>query len=155
MRERVERLVRQINQRHGIKGWVPIDYEYRGYGVAELAAWYQRADVMLVMSLADGMNLIAKEFAAAHTGSGALILGERAGAASQMTDALVVNPHDTEASAAAIEWALTMPQAERRRRMAALSLGVQRENVDWWSHRFLAALEGQDAPASSEVSAIL
>jgi trehalose 6-phosphate synthase/phosphatase len=153
LRERTERLVRQINQRHGVDDWQPVDYEYRGYGVAELAAWYQRADVMLVTPLADGMNLIAKEFAAANKGLGVLVLGERAGAADQMTEALQVNPRDTGAMAAAIREGLDMPEPERRRRMLALRRGVQREDVTGWSRHFLSALEGQDAPTSPEVGA--
>ena len=154
LRERTERLVRQINQRHGWDGWQPIDYEYRGYGVAELAAWYQRADVMLVTPLADGMNLVAKEFAAAHTGSGVLVLGERAGAAAQMTEALLVNPRNTGALADTIRHGLEMAEPERRQRLLALRRGVQRDDVTVWSRHFLAALEGQDVWTGSDAVAI-
>ena len=154
LRERTERLVRQINQRHGVDGWQPIDYEYRGYGVAELAAWYRRADVMLITPLADGMNLIAKEFAAANGGSGVLVLGERAGAAAQMTDALLVDPRDPDGLAETILEALDMKVPERRRRMLALKRGVQRDDVTVWSQHFLAALEGQDVWTGENVVAI-
>jgi trehalose-6-phosphate synthase len=136
-------LAAEINRRHGTADWQPVEYEYRGFDLDELAAWYRRADVMLVTPLIDGMNLIAKEYVAAHDGGGVLVLGREAGAAQQMTEALLVDPKQAEATAATIGRALDMPGEERRRRMRALRDGVRRDDVRGWADSFLQALEPQ------------
>jgi trehalose 6-phosphate synthase/phosphatase len=105
-------------------------------------ALYRAADVMLVTPTRDGMNLVAKEFAAARTdGDGVLVLSEFAGAADEMFEALQVNPVDVDGMAAAIEQALDMPEEERRSRMAGLRARVQAHDVHRWADGFLATLE--------------
>ena len=109
---------------------------------SEVIALYRAADVMLVTPTRDGMNLVAKEFAAARTdGDGVLVLSEFAGAADEMFEALQVNPVDVDGMAAAIEQALDMPEAERRSRMAGLRSRVQALDVHRWADGFLAAVK--------------
>ena len=101
------------------------------------------ADVMLVTPVRDGMNLVAKEFVACRNDeSGALVLSEFAGAADDLSDALIVNPYDVAGVAESVHNALVMDAGERRRRMRALRATVFQRDVNWWTHEFLAALAG-------------
>ena len=96
---------------------------------------------MLVTPFRDGMNLVAKEFAAAHVdGDGVLVLSEFAGAADELTDAVMVNPHDDQALQDAIVTAVEMHRHERRTRMAGLRNRIRNFDVQGWADRFLAAL---------------
>ena len=106
---------------------------------------YQAADVMVVTPLGDGMNLVAKEFAVSRTdGAGVLVLSEFAGAADELTDALVVNPHDGEALADTIMAAIEMPADEAKLRMAAIRATVEASDVQRWAHGFLDLLGESD-----------
>ncbi|MEO6601538.1 MAG: trehalose-phosphatase, partial [Polyangiaceae bacterium] len=90
-----------------------------------------------------GMNLVAKEYVAARTdGDGVLVLSELAGAASELGEALTVNPHDVESMAVALDRALSMPEAERRERMSALREKVRARPVELWASSFVSKLEG-------------
>ncbi|WP_186098113.1 trehalose-6-phosphate synthase, partial [Burkholderia gladioli] len=102
--------------------------------------------VALVTPLRDGMNLVAKEFIAAQDGRdpGVLVLSRFAGAAEQLTDALLVNPYDIQGTARAIQAALTMPLEERVQRHTALLAEIRKHDVHWWTTGFLGALD--DAP---------
>lgn len=141
-RRRVEQTVGRINGRWSTLGSVPIHYLYKGFPQGQLISLYRAASVMLVTPLRDGMNLVAKEFAAARTdGDGVLVLSEFAGAAEEMSDALIVNPTDVDDIARAIERALDMEEAERRSRMAALRGRVMRFDVHRWAEEFLAQLQ--------------
>jgi trehalose 6-phosphate synthase len=104
-------------------------------------AYYRLADVALVTPLNDGMNLVAKEYCAANVDeTGALILSEFAGAAAELKHgALLVNPYDVAGMAAAMGYALTMPDKERRERMVALRSIVRRNDVHRWVSLFLDA----------------
>ncbi|MEO8924103.1 MAG: trehalose-6-phosphate synthase, partial [Caldimonas sp.] len=100
---------------------------------------YRAADVCLVTSLHDGMNLVCKEFVAARDDEqGVLILSRFAGAARELTEALIVNPYHVEECADALHQALTMPSAEQRERMASLRMTVREYNVYRWAGRMLA-----------------
>jgi trehalose 6-phosphate synthase/phosphatase len=93
---------------------------------------------MLVTPLRDGMNLVAKEFVASRAdGDGVLVLSEFAGAATQLPEALSVNPYAIDEMAAAMKHALTMNVVERRRRMGALRARVVAHDVTWWASAFL------------------
>ena len=142
-KEQVERLVGQINGRFSQMGWVPIRYLYRSYAQSELAGFYHDADVCLVTPLRDGMNLVAKEFVAAQDvdSPGTLVLSDFTGAASTMTDAVIVNPYDIEGTAEATYRALRMPVDERRRRNRSLLSVVERDSSQNWSDSFCAALQ--------------
>jgi trehalose 6-phosphate synthase len=125
-----------------------VHYIFRGLSERELVALYRAADVMLVTPLRDGMNLVAKEFVAAQDPQdpGVLILSEFAGAAEQMTEALIVNPFSREDVAEAIRRGLAMPLAERIERWRALNAGVQQMDVAAWRDDFVAALREAPAP---------
>jgi trehalose 6-phosphate synthase/phosphatase len=146
MKARIDGLVGEVNGRFGTLDWTPVVYQYRSLPQQELVPLYQASDVMLVTPLRDGMNLVAKEYVAARQdGKGVLVLSEMAGAASEMGEALVVNPNDVAGMAAALREALEMPAAEQGRRMAALRDRVRRYDVVRWAGEFLEAL-GQEQP---------
>lgn len=142
IRAETETLSGRINGAYSDLAWVPIRYIHRSLRRETLAGLYRVAQVGLVTPLMDGMNLVAKEFVAAQDPAdpGVLILSHFAGAAEQMTEALLVNPHNTEEVSDAILTALTMPAQERQRRHAALMQGLLERDVHWWSRAFLDAL---------------
>jgi trehalose 6-phosphate synthase len=100
---------------------------------------YRAADVCVVTSLHDGMNLVCKEFVASRDDQqGVLLLSRFAGAARELSEALIVNPYHVEETADALHRALTMPEAEQRERMASLRMTVREYNVYRWAGRMLA-----------------
>jgi trehalose 6-phosphate synthase/phosphatase len=139
LRPEIERLVSEINGEHGTLGWVPVRYFYHSLTREELCAYYRLADALLVTSIKDGMNLVAKEYCASNVGEdGVLVLSEFAGACSQLGgDALVVNPHDVEAVARAIVEAVAMEPGERHQRMQHLRHIVSESDVYHWVSSFL------------------
>jgi trehalose 6-phosphate synthase/phosphatase len=142
LRSEVNQVVGEINGDFGTPDWTPVIYIRRSVPRPELVALYRAADVGWVTPLRDGMNLVAKEYAACQRGAaGVLVLSEFAGAAAEMGEALLVNPYDEERTAAAVERALSLPVEERRERMAALFGRVARNNAFAWSERFLRSLE--------------
>ena len=142
LRADIEQLVGRINGDHRTPGWAPVTYLYRTLPFEELIAYYVAADIMLVTPLRDGMNLVAKEYAATRIDDdGVLVLSEFAGAAEQLRSALIVNPYDIEAVADSIERATTMDRAERARRMRGLRKVVRRSDVFAWARQCLATLE--------------
>ena len=142
IRENLETKTGHINGAHADVAWVPIRYVNRGYSRAELAGFYRAADIGLVTPLRDGMNLVAKEYVAAQDPEdpGVLILSRFAGAALQLTDALLVNPHNSEAVSEAIGTAVAMPQAERIKRWEAMYESVKRDSVVKWREDFVNEL---------------
>jgi trehalose 6-phosphate synthase/phosphatase len=140
-RSEVEGLVGRINGRLSTPTWTPIHYMHRGVSTDVVLGLCRAADVLLVTPLRDGMNLVAKEFAASRIDEdGVLILSEFAGAADELIDALIVNPYDIDGTAEAIHTALTMDAAERRRRMHALREQVSASDVHRWVATFLDTL---------------
>jgi trehalose 6-phosphate synthase/phosphatase len=128
-------------------GWIPIHYLYTQFPVEDLVAYYQAGDIALITPLRDGLNLVAKEFVACRTGDdGVLILSEFAGAAEELSEALLVNPYDADAIAARLKQAVEMSARERAARMRALRKKVRANDIDRWSAGFLAALTGQSDP---------
>jgi trehalose 6-phosphate synthase len=141
MRTKIEQLVGRINGKYGTPDHVPVHYMYRGLSAHELAAYYTAADVMVVTPLRDGMNLVAKEYVTTRIDErGVLVLSEFAGAARELSQALLINPHDVDGTAAALQCALEMPVDETQRRMAALRRTVGRYDVQHWADTFLATL---------------
>ncbi|MCU1432715.1 MAG: trehalose 6-phosphate synthase [Actinotalea sp.] len=141
LREEVETLVGRINGEHGRIGAAPIYYLHHSYPPEEMAAMFLAADVMLVTSLRDGMNLVAKEFVAACTDDrGVLVLSEFTGAADELAGALLVNPHDIDGLKDAIARAVAMDHREQRTRMRKLRRRVMDDDVIKWSSSFLASL---------------
>ncbi len=144
-RRQVEQLVGSINGQFGRIGYPIVHYLHQSLSLEELVPLYQAADVMVVTPLGDGMNLVAKEFAASRIdGMGVLVLSEFAGAADELTDALLVNPHDQAALADALMAALEMPTEEARARMAAIRATVEVSDVRRWAANFLALLGDSD-----------
>jgi trehalose 6-phosphate synthase len=141
LKTEIEGLISEINGRFSRSGWTPVHYMFRSLERTELLAYYRAADIALITSLKDGMNLIAKEYCAANVDkSGVLILSEFAGAAIQLRgDALLVNPYDIEGVADAIYQAYGMNIDERRWRMQRLRKSVARRDVFWWMNSFLQA----------------
>ena len=132
--------------------WTPIRYVNRSIGHTALAGLYRMARVGLVTPLRDGMNLVAKEFVAAQDPDdpGVLVLSRFAGAMHDLDAALLVNPYDTEATAAALAHALDMPRAERRERWTSLMERVRSNSVARWCETFLAALTDEPPDAAQE-----
>jgi trehalose 6-phosphate synthase len=142
IRNTLEGLAGRINGALADMDWVPIRYVNQAYPRDVLAGVYRASRIGLVTPLRDGMNLVAKEYVAAQNPEdpGVLILSRFTGAAEQMGEALLVNPHSAEEVADAIHAALSMPREERIRRWRALMDGVEAQNVMWWCDRFTAAL---------------
>ncbi|MBC2665741.1 trehalose-6-phosphate synthase [Novosphingobium flavum] len=148
IRSALEGLAGRINGAHAGLDWVPIRYVNQGYPRDMLAGVYRASKIGLVTPLRDGMNLVAKEYVAAQDPDdpGVIILSRFAGAAEQMTDALLVNPHSAEEISDALRQALSMPRPERIRRWERLMHGVEQNDIMWWLQRFTDAL--RQIPAS-------
>ena len=138
----VTTLISRVNGRYGEASWTPIRYVNRSHSRAALAGIYRAADVALVTPLRDGMNLVAKEYIAAQDpeNPGVLVLSEFAGAAAELTGALIVNPHESDAVAAALKRALGMPLPERRERHGPMLDHLLVHNIELWAEDYLAAL---------------
>ena len=144
LKRQLDEAVGRVVGRFSSDGWVPIRYLYTQFGAEDLVAHYQAADIALLTPLRDGMNLVAKEFVASHPADDAvLILSEFAGAAEEMTDALLVNPYNTDAIADRIREALEMRPEARADRMRALREKIRRNNLERWSANFLTALTAE------------
>jgi trehalose 6-phosphate synthase/phosphatase len=139
-RAEVERLSGEINGLFGSPGQIPIHYQYRSVSPAELGAMYRLADVALVTPVRDGLNLVAKEYVAVHDGPGTLVLSEFAGAASELGEALRVNPWDVAGTAAQLERALEMGPDESEARMAAMRERVRTNDVRRWASSLMSSL---------------
>ncbi|MDM7966469.1 alpha,alpha-trehalose-phosphate synthase (UDP-forming) [Blastomonas fulva] len=131
-----------INGEFASIDWVPVRYVNKGYAREELFGIYRASRVGLVTPLRDGMNLVAKEYVAAQNPEdpGVLVLSRFAGASVQLDAALIINPHSSEDMADAISRALVMPLEERKERHSAMLKSVVKEDVRWWSAKFIAAL---------------
>ena len=142
LRDEIELAVGRINGAHGTLGRAAVLYLHHSYPRSEMAALYQVADVMVVTSLRDGMNLVAKEYIACRTeGTGVLVLSEFTGAAVELGQALLVNPHDIEGLKSAMLTALSLDPSEQARRMRFLRRRVREYDVNRWADGFLDALE--------------
>ena len=141
LRSDIERQVGHINGEYGEVGHPVVHYIHRPVPRDELIAFYVAADVMLVTPLRDGMNLVAKEYVACRNDlGGALVLSEFTGAAAELRQAYLVNPHDLEGVKDAIEAALNQSVEEGRRRMRSMRRQVLAHDVDRWARSFLDAL---------------
>src|SRR5213594_2107405 len=140
-KQRIDRLVGDINGRFSTSTWLPVQYHFRCLDREDLLAHYRACDIAFVTPLKDGMNLVAKEYCACRIEEdGALILSQFAGAAEQLkSGALLVNPYDVEQMADTILQAFRMNQAQRSARMKRMRRIVRNENVFWWVDSFLKA----------------
>jgi len=140
-KRQMEEKIGTINGKYSSISWQPVIYRYNHLPFHELSALYQAADVALITPLRDGMNLVAKEYVASCTDQqGVLILSELAGAASELSEALLVNPTDTIEVSDAIHQALTMPPDEQRRRLALMQQRLADYDVINWVSDFMDQL---------------
>lgn len=141
LRGDIERQVGHINGEYGEVGHPVVHYLHRPVPRDELIAFFVASDVMLVTPLRDGMNLVAKEYVACRSDlGGALVLSEFTGAAAELRQAYLTNPHDLDGVKDAIEAALAQSPEEGRRRMRAMRRQVLAHDVDRWARAFLEAL---------------
>jgi trehalose 6-phosphate synthase len=144
-------LAESINARWARGVWRPIHLFRRHLPQPELMALHQLADFCLVSSLHDGMNLVAKEYAASRSdGDGVLILSSFTGAARELTSALLVNPFSPDEMADAVRGALTMPERERRQRMSSLRRVVRERNIYTWGAAVMRELLDMDVSAETD-----
>ena len=136
----IEEKISTINGKFSTLHWQPIIYRYNHLSFEELCALYQSADVALITPLRDGMNLVAKEYIASCIDKGVLILSELTGAASELSEAVLVNPTDTEEVADAIQESLTMPLLEQRSRLSYMQRRLAEYDVFKWINDFLEQL---------------
>ncbi|OJX64711.1 MAG: trehalose-phosphatase [Micrococcales bacterium 73-13] len=161
LRDEVELLAGRINGDFQTLRHRAVSYHYHAYPREEMAAMFLAADVALVTSLRDGMNLVAKEYVASRFDEeGVLVLSEFTGAADELRRAVLVNPHDIAGLKEAILTAMRMPRAERRSRMRAMRRRVVEHDARRWSSDFLEALalgaavrRAQDADAERDAGA--
>lgn len=148
MQSELEALSGRINARLGRFDWTPIRYLNRAFNHTQLAALYRVSRIGVVTPLRDGMNLVAKEYIAAQDPEdpGVLVLSRFAGAAEEMTDALLVNPYDTTAVARTLQTALEMSAEERRMRWTRLMRHLEHNDVHEWCRRFLTSLASARRP---------
>ncbi len=147
----VRRRVQDINRRHGRPGWRPVRLVERNLRLDQLVALYRLADVAVVSSLYDGLNLVAKEYVAARVdGGGALCLSETAGAYQELRDAFPLSPLSPERVAEGLARALFSSSEERERRMKALRAAVARNTIDTWLSRVLQGLRSAAPQLSGE-----
>lgn len=139
LKTKIDEEIGSINGKYSTMNWTPVCYFYHGFSFEELTAMYNMADIALVTPLRDGMNLVAKEYVAAKSGNpGVLILSEMAGAAVEMTDALLINPNDTGQIEQAICRALEMPVQEQIERMERMQKVISLQTVNKWAADFVS-----------------
>ena len=140
-RPSVEAEAERINWRFQAGKWKPIVLLGRQHSHDEIAPYYRAADLCLVTSLHDGMNLVAKEFVAARKDErGVLILSEFTGAARELQDALLVNPYDIEQTAQAVRAALEMEPEEKEVRMQRMRKVIREHNIYRWAGNLITSL---------------
>ncbi|ABD87500.1 alpha,alpha-trehalose-phosphate synthase (UDP-forming) [Rhodopseudomonas palustris] len=131
-------LAESINRRHGSASYTPIRLLIRHHGADEVFKLFRAADVCIVSSLHDGMNLVAKEFVAAREDeSGVLLLSSFTGASRELSEALIVNPYHVHEMSGALDAALRMPLLEQQERMRVMRQQIKEWNVYRWAGRML------------------
>ena len=140
LKDEVDTLVGRIDGEFRTFGWSPIQYFYRAFSFVDLTTLYKAADIAMITPLRDGMNLVAKEYIASKedSGKGVLILSEMAGAANELTEALIVNPQDTKDMVSALLTALEMPLEQQRERLAKMAVKLKRYTVKHWAETFIS-----------------
>ncbi len=150
----VEELVNAINAHWGTADWTPIVYVHENVGAAELAAMYRAADLCLVSSLQDGMNLVAKEYVACNVDEqGVLVLSRLTGAAEEIYGAVLINPFNMDGFVDGLREAVAMPTPERRRRMHAMRDQLNRATIFDWLASILSRVAELAPPADAVADA--
>ena len=139
---KIDETIGSLNGKYSDLGWTPVHYFYQSFEFDDLIAMYHTADIALVSPLRDGMNLVAKEYIATkHSNPGVLILSEMAGAAIELTDAIIINPNDTEEIERSIYEALTMDEDEKMKRLKSMQKRISTQTVKKWATDFVGELE--------------
>jgi alpha,alpha-trehalose-phosphate synthase [UDP-forming] len=150
LEEEVVSAVEAINARHGRGKWTPIVLVHENVDAARLAGVYRAADLCLVSSLQDGMNLVAKEFVACQLEEqGVLVLSKFTGAAEEIEGAVLINPFNVDGFVGGLRSALEMGADERRRRMRAMREQLHRSTIFDWLDAILARVDALAAPAGN------
>lgn len=138
----IEKLVKKINSNFGSLTWQPIDYQYKSIGFKELVILYNISSVGLITPLIDGMNLVSKEFVTAKADNrGALVLSKNAGSATELKDALIVDPRNKFKIAKALKIALEMPLSEQVHRNMKMQEYLLENDVSKWANNFIKELQ--------------
>lgn len=141
LNDEINALVEQINWKHSTDSWIPIIFVRRDLDYFQTLGFFRLAHVLLVSSLQDGMNLISKEFVAARVDlDAALVLSRFTGASRELSDAIQINPFDTEDFADGINTALTLSTRERRKRMRRMREYLSEHNIYQWANEFITDL---------------
>lgn len=136
----IEEKVREVNRKHGRHNWRPV-HSRGAVGKEDLVARYMIANGGWVNSIADGMNLVAKEYVVCGPDDGVLILSRGAGASRQLREALLINPTDVDEVISAVFQAMNMPEDEKKARMMALRANVYENDIYKWGHDILTAID--------------
>jgi len=139
----IDELIEKTNWKHSNGNWQPIIYLKRYFSPEEIAPYYELADICIVSSLHDGMNLVAKEYIAAKDNlAGVLLLSKFTGAARELPEAVLVNPYSIEEFADSIKFAIEMPQEEKNKRMGKMLSNIKENNVYRWAANIIIELTG-------------
>ena len=140
LKELIERSVGRINGQFGTFNWIPIRYYYRSFPFDSLSAMYKSAHIALITPIRDGMNLVAKEFVASKDldKRGVLILSEMAGAATDLPEALLINPIDVNDIVNALEVAMEMPEEDQEKRLRSMQDRLIQYDIKHWARTFIS-----------------
>ncbi|MFP4467237.1 MAG: bifunctional alpha,alpha-trehalose-phosphate synthase (UDP-forming)/trehalose-phosphatase [Candidatus Goldiibacteriota bacterium] len=141
LKKELDEVLSRVNGRFGTIGWVPILYFYRSFQFDSLAALYSVSDIALITPLRDGMNLVAKEYVAVKQNDpGVLVLSEKAGASSELGEAITVNPFDRNGIIESLKEAFDMEDEEKKERFSVMQGRLKRYDVKKWTHDFIERL---------------
>jgi trehalose 6-phosphate synthase/phosphatase len=144
LKQNIERMIEEINAEFGTREWTPIIYQSTNIPHKDLVNYYRLADMAIVSSIVDGMNLVAKEYIASQADEkGVLILSEFVGAVAELDQAIIINPFDIEHFADMIRKGIEMPEAEKKRRMQKMRAYVHTHNIYDWINDNLNAVAGE------------
>lgn len=144
LKEEIDELIGKINGRYSTLDWTPVHYFYRGLDFNQLTALYNLCDIGFVTPYRDGMNLVCKEYVASKTEGekgGVLILSETAGAAAELTQAIIVNPFHEEEVVAALEQAINMPESKQKKAIWQMQQTIKENSVETWASTILEDLK--------------
>jgi len=142
LKKEISEAISKVNGQFGTMEWMPIWFFYRAFSQESLIEFYRTSDIMLVTPLRDGMNLVAKEYLAARKDlKGMLVISETAGAASELSEAVVINAYDPRAVEEGIMEALSIPEEDRMNRNRIMHQRLERYNIDFWGRDFIKSLE--------------
>lgn len=142
LKKEIEEMVGNINGELGTMGWIPIWFFFQSFSFEELSALYRKSNILLVCPVRDGMNLVAKEYVAAHEDSlGTVVLSETAGAAREMSEAIIVNANNDHEMSDAIHEALLKPESEQASSNVRMQKRLMRYTVQAWAKDFMTSLE--------------